>query len=322
VHPAYSVIAFTVASGAGYGLLGCLAALALLGRLPAAPGFAWTALGLAFVLATAGLLSSTLHLGHPERAWRAFSQWRSSWLSREGVAALAGYVPAGLFALGWLFLSEPEGGFAVLHPAFIGAAAVALALCLVTVFCTAMIYASLKPIQRWHNGWVAPAYLMFAAMSGVLWLTALMIGFGVGQRAVLWLAAALIALAGAVKLGYWRFIDRTASASTAASATGLGHLGAVRLLDPPHTEENYLLREMGYRLARKHAAKLRRLAFLMGFALPLVLTLVAAAVVQPWAAIAAGAAAFLATAGLVIERWLFFAEAKHAVTLYYGADRA
>ena len=59
---------------------------------------------IALVLITAGLLSSTAHLGRPERAWRAFSQWRTSWLSREGVAAVFTYVPAGLFALGALFI--------------------------------------------------------------------------------------------------------------------------------------------------------------------------------------------------------------------------
>ena len=35
------------------------------------------ALALALLLITAGLLSSLKHLGRPERAWRALSQWRS-----------------------------------------------------------------------------------------------------------------------------------------------------------------------------------------------------------------------------------------------------
>ncbi|HUZ72086.1 MAG TPA: hypothetical protein VMU87_03810 [Stellaceae bacterium] len=37
---------------------------------------------------------------------------------------------------------------------------------------------------------------------------------------------------------------------------------------------------------------------------------------------ATAVAAVLATLGVGIERWLFFAEAKHMVTLYYGATRA
>jgi DMSO reductase anchor subunit len=80
MHPAFSVIFFTTASGAGYGLLALLGILAPLGLVPADAGFGALALGLALVLITAGLLASSLHLGHPERAWRAFSQWRSSWL--------------------------------------------------------------------------------------------------------------------------------------------------------------------------------------------------------------------------------------------------
>ena len=38
---------------------------------------------IAYALASGGLIASTFHLGHPERAIKAFTQWRSSWLSRE-----------------------------------------------------------------------------------------------------------------------------------------------------------------------------------------------------------------------------------------------
>ena len=85
MHPAYSVILFTTASGAGYGLLLWLAAAAALNLVPRDPMLGFFGLGLAIALVTIGLLSSTLHLGRPGRAWRALSQWRSSWLSREGV---------------------------------------------------------------------------------------------------------------------------------------------------------------------------------------------------------------------------------------------
>ncbi len=88
MHPAFSVIFFTTFSGAGYGLWIWLGILAAGNALPArTPSL--IALGLGFVCVTAGLLSSTLHLGQPQRAWRAFSQWRSSWLSREGVASVS-----------------------------------------------------------------------------------------------------------------------------------------------------------------------------------------------------------------------------------------
>ncbi len=100
MHPAYSVIFFTTATGAGYGLLALNGLAAAFGQLPADRGFAVASVLVSYVLIVGGLLSSTFHLGHPERAWRALSQWRSSWLSREGVLAIVAFAPTGLFAFG------------------------------------------------------------------------------------------------------------------------------------------------------------------------------------------------------------------------------
>ncbi len=316
MHPALSVILFTTSSGAGYGLIVMLALFGAAGVLPPAFGFGLAAFGVALGLITFGLLASTFHLGHPERAWRAFSQWRSSWLSREGVASLATYLPALGFAYGWIWLGANHGGWSALGLiAALGA--------LATLVCTGMIYASLATIQRWHNGWVVPNYLALGAMSGALLLDWLSRLFGVADPMIGRTALILIALAAALKLGYWRFIDASAGPSTPASATGLGGGSAtVRLLEAPHTEENYLMREMGFRIARKHAAKLRRIALAAGFAAPLVLTLLGGLVGGALGAIASTLAVAAAALGLVVERWLFFAEARHTVMLYYGAPAA
>ena len=126
MHPSFSVIFFTTASGAGYGLLALLGVLAPLGVTPPDAAFGFVALGLALGAITAGLLSSTFHLGRPERAWRAFSQWRSSWLSREGVASVATYIPAGLFGIAWVFLGVVSSVLGILS--MVGA--------VITVFCT------------------------------------------------------------------------------------------------------------------------------------------------------------------------------------------
>ena len=316
MHPAISVIFFTTASGAGYGLLALLGVAVPGGLLPAEPWLGVAALGLALALVSAGLLSSTFHLDHPERAWRAVSQWRSSWLSREGVAALATYLPAGLFGIGWVFLGTAAGIWALFG-------LLAAAGAVVTVYCTAMIYRSLKPIRHWHNGWVAPVYLAFAAMTGAMWLGVLVRLFGPGAAWVDGVALLAIGAAWALKAGYWRHVDGGTSASTPETATGLGALGPVRLLDPPHSQENDLTREMGFRIARKHAHKLRRLAVLLGGAVPAALTLALLVAPSSWpATLVALAAALAASAGTLIERWLFFAEARHTVSLYYGARAA
>lgn len=312
MHPAKSVIFFTTASGAGYGLLVWLGAFAAVRWLPPDPIFGLVAFALALGLVSGGLISSTFHLGHPERAWRAMSQWRTSWLSREGVLAVLTFVPAGLFGLIWIFFGRNDG-----FASFLGIAAAVLSLA--TVYSTAMIYASLKTIRAWHNGWTKLAYLTLSLMTGALLLHPLVRLWQTGNETKIGtLALATLFLGALVKWGYWRYVDTTSSPSTAETATGLGHLGKVRLLDPPHDEDNYLMREMGYEIARRHAVTLRGVTWLAAFLLPLALTALAISVTGNLSAVLAALAATSAGIGIAVERWLFFAEARHVVTLYYG----
>lgn len=316
MHPALSVILFSTTTGAGYGVVILLGVLGFAGLVPADFWFGLTAFGVSLGAITFGLLSSTFHLGHPERAWRAFSQWRSSWLSREGVLAVATYVPTGLFALSWIFL---EDNGTVLGP-------VAAVLAAITVFCTAMIYRSLATIHQWFNAWVVPNYLALGLMTGAVWLNLLLTVFGLADPAFSLFTAANVALAAVLKLAYWNFIDTTSHSSTPESATGLGGaggIGKVRLFEGPHTEANYLMKEMGFKIARKHARKLRWITGISAFAIPIGLTLLALAEApNALLIVCAGLAAISVSIGVVIERWLFFAEAKHVVMLYYGSEQA
>ena len=180
-----------------------------------------------------------------------------------------------------------------------------------------MIYATLKPIHQWHNRWVVPNYLLLGLMGGLLLLD-LIVRFWALPVGVPLVTLVVIALAWTLKERYWRFIDASAAPSTIASATGLGRRGKVRMLEPPNTEENYLLKEMGFHIARKHRLRLRLIARLAAFVVPLLATLLT--LFTPHGALAAAVAVLSAALGLVIERWLFFAEAKHTVMLYYGAE--
>jgi DMSO reductase anchor subunit len=309
MHPALSIIFFSTASGAGFGLLALTGIAVPLGLLPQNPGFGIAVLAMAVLLAVAGLLSSTLHLGRPERAWRAFSQWKTSWLSREGVLSVLTFVPAAVFAIGWIIFGRIGGVFGL-------CGILAAMLAAGTVYCTGMIYRSLKPIRQWHNYWVVPVYLALALMSGLLLLD-LVVRFWAHPTAIPVLAVIAVVFAWWLKERYWRFIDTALAPSSIESATGLGRRGRVRMLEPPNTEENYLLKEMGFRIARKHRMRLRFVARAAGFAVPLAATLAALFAAST---LAAAVAVLGAALGLVVERWLFFAEAKHTVMLYYGAE--
>src|SRR5688500_16147430 len=114
MHPAVSVILFTSASGGGYFMLALLGLFGWGGTVNPDPLSGWVAFIWSLGMIAGGLLSSTLHLGRPERAWRAFSQWRTSWLSREGVLSVFTFLPAGMYAIGWLFLTEVWGWWGLL----------------------------------------------------------------------------------------------------------------------------------------------------------------------------------------------------------------
>ena len=301
MRPAWSIIFFTSISGLGFGLASWL----VLGFVNLAEPQHLLLVGLAtMALIAAGLLSSTLHLGHPERAWRALTQWRSSWLSREGVLAVLALAALTLWGLYYARHGMPP----------LWANALLVGLMLLTVYATSMIYASLRTVARWHHPLTPVCYLMFAASSGllaILWVLALL---GQPVTASLSLAAMLaVAAAWGVKIIWWQLAGASGSGSSLATATGLGGLGEVRSIMPPHTSENYLQHEMGFVVARKHAAQLRVLALLAGGLLPVSLLFLLA----PTAVVLA-AVVLLHMAGVFVERWLFFAEAKHSVTLYYG----
>jgi DMSO reductase anchor subunit len=301
MRPAWSIIFFTSISGLGFGL----AAWVVLGFVDLAqPQHIFGVGGIVLLLIGAGLLSSTLHLGHPERAWRALSQWRSSWLSREGVLA----VLAMLTLAGWGWHLFAVGT----PPLWMNIAAAALMA--VTVYATSMIYASLKTVARWHHPLTPICYLMFAAAGGLLAILFLLAVLGQANGAAFEMVV-LLAMASAwgVKLVWWQLAGAEGSGSTLASATGLGSLGTVRSIMPPHTSENYLQHEMGFVVARKHAAQLRLIALGLGGGVPCLLVIIDAASV-----IGLGIALAAHIAGVFVERWLFFAEAKHTVSLYYG----
>ncbi|HHG90550.1 MAG TPA: dibenzothiophene desulfurase [Devosia sp.] len=289
MHPAPSVIIFTALSGLGFGLMGWLGV-----GLPAVSG--WSAFALFFVaygLAVGGLVASTFHLGNPKRAIKAFSQWRSSWLSREGILAIVSLLVMAVYAIGLIFLNQ--------RWQIVGWAGAVLSLG--TVFTTSMIYAQMKTVPRWNTPLTPALFFLYALAGGALLA---------GQTSA---AVLLLIVLSIVQVVAWTLGEESFSRAghTIETATGLGNLGRVRLLESPHSSPNYLLKEMVYVVGRKHVDKLRVIAiFLMG------LVPVAIIVLLPNNQFMAAAAVISHIIGLFASRWLFFAQAEHVVGLYYG----
>jgi len=289
MHPAPSVIFFTAFSGLGFGLLAWLG----IGLPPVSGWVAFVFYLLAFGMAVGGLLASVFHLANPKNAIKAFSQWRSSWLSREGVMSVLALLTMAPYAFAQVFFGETFRTLGIL-----GAV-----LCLITVFTTSMIYTQLKTVPRWNSPLTPVMFLLYALGGGALLA---------GQIRP---AVALLAVLGVVQVLAWLQGDAKGQTgeSSIETATGLGRIGKTRLLEPPHSGQNYLLSEMAYTVARKHALKLRLIALICAFALPVFLL-----VALPVTHFVALLAVLSHIVGVLAARWLFFAEASHVVRLYYG----
>ena len=314
MHPALSIILFTTLSGAGFGLCfwtGILAARQE-GWITACAGL------VAVLLTTVGLLCSVFHLRRPTRAWRAFSQWRSSWLSREAILA-----PAALALVLTVAISAVKSSFATGVLGWIAAA-----LAIAAVVATSMIYTQLRAIAAW-NSWRTPLlFIAFSLSSGyylmlfvwslseiVLQLDRVQVAISVEQATLL--AATLAPAAQLAQFVWWRYRDSIRyGMSSPESATGLGDLGSVRLLEPPHTGASYLTSEMGFTIARKHALKLRWISVFFCTVIPLFICLwLGEGIVG--ASLSSLLIVVVHITGIIITRWLFFAESRHSVMLYY-----
>jgi len=288
MHPSPSVIIFTALSGLGFGLLVFLGL-----KMPDVTGvLAFIFFVIGFGLAVGGLISSTFHLGRPERSLKAFKQWRSSWLSREAIAAVFTLSLMAVYAIGRIFFNYDIR--------ILGVAGAIMSI--VTVFTTSMIYAQLKSIPRWNTK-LTPAYFLSLSLTGGALLA--------GQIKFCLL---LLLISGIIQLLVWIKGDRALalSGTTIESGTGLGTIGRVRAFEPPHTGTNYLLKEFVHIVGRKHSAKLRIIALILMIGTPILLLSLS------FSHFLAALAGLSHIAGLFISRWLFFAEAEHVVGLYYG----
>ena len=320
MHPAFSVIFFTVLSGAGLGALAWTALLDGAGAAGLVGALSRDALARAafagLVLVVAGLCCSTLHLANPRNAWRSLARWRTSWLSREAAVAL---VLLPLAALHATLLVQDAGAVRLA----LGGLVVVLAWAMLV--CTAMIYASLKPIRQWHTARVPVGFVVLGHASGALVVLACLGADAPGRRALGVAAAALLLAAALFKIDYWRFLRRGVGSVTLEQAIGVAHgvrpaaptgsVMAARLLDVGHSRGTFLTHEFMAEAAASRRGTLRVVAIVAGFLLPAALVALVASATAAWVALCAG------LAGLVVERWLFFADARHTVRLYHGDAR-
>jgi DMSO reductase anchor subunit len=291
MRPAWSVILLTTLIGAGQGLFLAAFASGLFRPVPA--DFALSAAALSLLLCGAGLTASFFHLGRPGRAWRSAAMWRTSWLSREVIV-----LPAFMAAV---------GAWGLVPSIALGLAAALLAVALFV--CTGMIYACLKFLQEWHTPLTVVNYTALGCASGLTAAAALAALFD-RPLARPYAAAALVLGAAAYLLRVAALARnaRLRPKSTLASAIGVKHPRIVQIAQGA-MGGSFNTREFFHGRPREVVRAARWALLGLLFPVPALLLLAGFPAV----------AFFAQFAGLLAERWYFFAEARHPQNLYYQA---
>jgi DMSO reductase anchor subunit len=310
MRPAFSVIFFTTLIGAGQGLFVALYMVeigARLGRLPTQdPRFFALGSVAALILLGTGLASSYFHLGHPERSWRTIVMWRTSWLSRE-VIVLPAFMTTTL-AWGAAHYFAADGTLAL--------GALGFVLCVLLFLCTAMIYACIKFLQEWATPLTVVNYTLLGCASGFTAAAAYAAVSGIGVTGVLAKCAVALTLAGfAGRVAALVRNARLGLKSSLQTAIGVRH---------PHIEQksqgsmggSFNTREF-FHCQTPATMRCVKWTFLtLSFPVP-ALMLVTGMNEGPSRLLAA--AFVVQFAGLLAERWFFFAQARHPQNLYYQA---
>ena len=308
MHPSKSIIFFTVISGTGYGIFIGLLFNILFIEISYSLNYKLFISLVSFLMIVLGLLSSTLHLGHPERAWRAFSQWKSSWLSREGLVSVITFFPMVLFYYFWI---NNINGYVFLL----------IILCifsLLTIFCTGQMYATLKTIPSWNNSLVTPIYIFNGITVGSLFVYSINFYFNYNIFLYEKFIIITIILNLLLKISYWILI-RQKTDTNIQTAVGIKSKN-ISFFEGPHTGKNYLTTEMINKSNNKNNNFLRLTFCILTFIIPLYMinqysTLIVDQFILKLSMIFVF---ILALVGMIIERYLFFIQSKHVVGLYYG----
>ena len=308
MHPSKSIIFFTVISGTGYGIFIGLLFNILFMEISYSLNYKLFISLVSFLMIVLGLLSSTLHLGHPERAWRAFSQWKSSWLSREGLVSVITFFPMVLFYYFWI---NNINGYVFLL----------IILCifsLLTIFCTGQMYATLKTIPSWNNSLVTPIYIFNGITVGSLFVYSINFYFNYSIFLYEKFIIITIILNLLLKISYWILIRQKINTNI-QTAVGIKSKN-ISFFEGPHTGKNYLTTEMINKSNNKNNNLLRLTFCILTFIIPLYMinqysTLIADQFILKLSMIFVF---ILALVGMIIERYLFFIQSKHVVGLYYG----
>ncbi|UOG92664.1 MAG: dimethyl sulfoxide reductase anchor subunit [Candidatus Thiothrix sulfatifontis] len=324
MHPAFSVIFLTTLIGTGQGLFLALYTGQVYNTFgvvgDAMPPLALYVVGtiVVTVLMALGLFASFFHLGRPERAWRAATMWRTSWLAREVIVlpafAGAAFIWGALHYVGFDPIMLTAGAVPIKLTLIVGFAAGLLAFLLYV--CTGMIYAAVKFIQEWATPFTIVNYTLLGLASGFSLAAALGAYFGSSlvDAYIFW--AVLFTLVGFVsRMFALRRNGRLKHKSTVCTAIGVRH-PKITQISQGAMGGSFNTREFFHHQSPQFLQTVKLFFLIVAFIVPVTLMVIG------WSnqlALVLLASALIQYVGLLAERWFFFAQANHPQNLYYQA---
>jgi DMSO reductase anchor subunit len=299
MRPAFSVLFLTTLIGAGQGLFITLFFCELLVPALLPDNFLLGGTVLVFILCGMGGIASVFHLGHPERAWRAMTMWRTSWLAREGIALpsfMAAVVAYGVAH--WLNFGHT-----------LAIATVGVVLSLVLFVCTGMIYGAIKVLKEWAHPLTVVNFIVLGCASGVTLAAAYASFAAPDLTTILARVAFVLTVLGVLTrtTSLWRNATLRPT-STLQTAIGIRHPRIVQK-SQGSMGGSYNTREFFHGKSTDFVRGVLMTLVLGVFVLPLALVLVLPVL-----------AFVIQYIGLLAERWYFFAEAQHPQNLYYQGN--
>ncbi|MDH5424766.1 MAG: dimethyl sulfoxide reductase anchor subunit [Gammaproteobacteria bacterium] len=324
MHPAFSVVFLTTLIGTGQGLFLALfsaQAYSELNLLPSMSDTSFFGMGsvLALVFLVTGLIASVFHLGHPERAWRAASQWRTSWLSREVIALpfmmlmIFIYGVMHLFGLDAVIYSDTSGNH--FSYSLIVAGSLAMVAAFILFICTGMIYACIKFLQEWATPLTVINYALFGLASGFTCAAGFSSFYNAPELTkffAIW-AVVLTVVVLVTRLASLYRNSRIKHKSSMKTAIGVRH-NQIQQKSMGMQGGSYNTREYFHGKTAAFIKSVKYIFLVLVFPLPVILLIAGLGTADTMLLVAAFVVQFI---GLIFERWFFFAQANHPQNLYY-----
>ena len=324
MHPAFSVIFLTTLIGAGQGLFLALFSAQAYTELNLLPSMADTnffGMGsvLALLFVTGGLISSVFHLGHPERAWRSATRWRTSWLSREVIALPIMMLMIFIYGIMHLFGFDGVVATSATGNNFSYSLLVAGSIGVVAAFslfvCTGMIYACIKFLQEWATPFTVINYALFGTASGFTLAAAFSSFYEAGDMTKffgLW-AVILTVVVLLTRLASLFRNSRIKHKSSMQSAIGVRH-PKVQQKAMGMQGGSYNTREYFHGKTAAFLKSIKYIFLVLVFPIPVILLVMGMNTADSALLVSAFVVQYV---GLIFERWFFFAQSNHPQNLYY-----